>query len=484
MNSSNKAVFFCDGSAKPNKGFGGFGVYGYIYKDAERSKNIKHPAHPTLVFTPQGVLKEKTEAVIEVTHILEVIQAINNPVCTNNEAEILAMICALEKTSQIENLSEVNIYTDSAYVVNAFNEYMVKWKTLGWKRQDHKEISHLNEWMVIDKYKEAFLTAGVKVNVAWVQGHDTSHGNIMADMFSVIASNSAKRQLTDRSSEFNGVIYDSILTYADYKKSYLDKDIVFFFRDLYFSSNALDDTNYCFLSSSDNPNNKGKRDTSSIFVTNIGYVPEIVNKFKALYRSIERDYVSTCCIRLTKIDNKEFYRLAHLINIEDLLIKHVDGKVIYYTLIRDTAPFLFENVIDYPFIVDAAKLYNKTIDISNDHKANSEHLIVRDITERIVKDNKIVLSNKDKSVDFTDIVSDTVYLKQKLLATVGYDMPSYLALKNIENDIQKVYLILETKPDSNYCTLFINIVMSDRDIYSVNIDNKYLRSTTPVVLNK
>lgn len=475
-----KAVFFCDGSAAPNPGFGGYGVFGYTYKNSERSKNIKHPAYGTLFFTPGGVLKEKGEATIEVLRIVEVIHAMSNPSSTNNEAELLALITALTKASEMEGITEITVFTDSSYVVNSFNDDIDNWKVNGWKTRAGKDVSHIALMLQLDQHKTRFKELDVKVNVSWVKGHDESHGNNMADILSVAGSNSARRQLSE-GLPFNPVVFDSNLTYADYKKSYADRDILYFFRDLYFSSSELNDTNFCFLSTSDNPNNKGKRDTSSMFVTNIGFVPALMNTIKKLYRSVPRNYVTTCCAKISKLDNKEFYRLGHLINPEDLLVKKLEnGKVNYY-LIKDKQPFIFETNVDYPFMIDASKLFNNTLDVANEDKTNHPNIIVRDITERIVKDKKIVLSNKDKSVDFTDVVSDAVQLKQKLLMTVGYDIPSYLALKNIEEDIQQVNLILESKPNSNYCTLFVNIVMSDRNMYSVNIENKYLRSTTHVV---
>jgi len=477
----NKVVLFTDGSVKPNPGFGGYGIFGYVYKDREKHKNTKHPIHNNLFFTPDGILKEKSEAIIEVTHILEVIHAVNDPKCTNNRAELLALVYAFDKASQIENLAELTIFTDSSYLVKMFNHELEAIRNNGWRRKDNKEAAYVSEWSILYVYKTTFAEKGIKVRVEWVNSHADNYGNNIADIYSAIGSNSAKQQIENTTTKFNKVVYESYCSYTDYKKSYLDKDIVFFFKDLYFSSSNLDDRTYCFLSSSDNPNIKGKRDTSSIFATNIGYVPEIINKFKALYRSINRDYISTCCLKLSKLEDKELYRLAHLLNIEDLLVKQVNGKVVTYSIIRDTQPFIFENTADYPFIVDMTRLFCRMLDIEEEHKTGNEFIITRDITDKIVQEGKIVFSNKDKSIDFTDVVSDAVHLKQKLIVTIGYDIPSYLALKNIEKEIQKVYLLLETKPDSNYCTLFINIVMANRSIYSVNIDNKYLRSIKQVV---
>ena len=475
---ASKAVFFCDGSAKPtNPGFGGYGIFGYTYKETERSKNIKHPAHGTLFFTPGGVLKEKGTATIEVLRVVEVIHAVNNPLTSNNLAELLALQTALLKSNQMEDVTDVTVFTDSSYVVDAFNKNIDIWKRTNWKTQTGKDVSNVLEMMELDRIKAVLNERGIKMNVNWVKGHDESHGNQMADIFSVIGSNSARRQF-EAGTPFQKVVFESDLAYGDYKKTYLDRDVLYFMRDLYFTSAAVDDTGYCFLSTSDNPNNKGKRDTSSLFMTNVGQVPAFINQIKAIFRKVPRKYITTCTAKISILDNKELYRLIHLVNVEDMLVKKVKNDVVEYQFVRDDKPFLYEANVDYPFIMDASRVFARTVDIANSNKTDNPDLIVRDITDRIVKEKKIVLSNKDKSVDFTDVISDSVQLKQKLLMTVGYDIPSYLALKNIEEDIQQVYLILESKPNSNHCTLYIQIVTADRNMYSVNIENKYLRTTT------
>ena len=80
-----------------------------------------------------------------------------------------------------------------------------------------------------------------------------------------------------------------------------------------------------------------------------------------------------------------------------------------------------------------------------------------------------------RTADFSDLFENEITLRQKLLVTVGYDIPSYLALKNIEDKIQKVSLILDHQRDNNFCTMYIKIDTQDRSIYSINIENKFLK---------
>lgn len=469
-----KAVFYTDGSCRGNPGFGGYGVFGYIFKDSTRSKNIKHPVHNTINFTSTGLSKEKGQDNIEVTHIVEIIRSLNNPMSTNNEAELNAVLHAFKKAAHIPNLTSLTIYTDSNYIVSAYNENLTKWIENNWKRQDNKQIVHIAEWSVINGYRKAFAELGIDIKLIWIKGHSDNYGNNISDLYSIIGSNYAKQNLTVNNTDFNVDILDRTTTYSEYKKSYIEKDIVFFFRDLYFSSNKLNDVNYCFLSTSDNPNYIGKRDTSSIFISNIGFVPDIINRLKDVYRKADRNYVTTCCIKLNKFDNKDLYRLAHIIDVEKLIVKTDNIRRTVYSVVGDSSPFMYENSVDYPFIINASNLFTKMTYIDDEEYRARPNVYVKDITDRIVREGKIVISNKEKDIDLSSLEFTGIELKQKLILNLGYDIPNYLSLKNIEESIHKVNLILEVDLSNNLCTVYINIEMSDRNIYSVNIENKYL----------
>ena len=116
-----KLVLFMDGSCRPNPGFAGFGIYGYIYTDAEKPKNHKHPHHGTLYYTDIGVQKFKSVTPIAVSHVVEMIQAVGNSQSTNNEAELKAIVASLKKASTLEDIVDIALWTDSNYIVSAFN---------------------------------------------------------------------------------------------------------------------------------------------------------------------------------------------------------------------------------------------------------------------------------------------------------------------------------------------------------------------------
>jgi len=477
---SNKLVLFTDGSCRGNPGYAGFGIYGFFYSDADKAKNHKHPYHDTLYFTSTGIQRVKNETPIAVHSILEIVCALGSDKSTNNEAELKAFLVALKKANEIEKLTSVTIYTDSNYVVQAFNESLDNWIKNGWKRLDHKEIVHSSEWLKILQYREELTQKGCSITIAWIKGHtevrddNYSCGNNIADIYSVIGSNYARiNKLTQ-----DTVILDQTLSYADYKKSYHDKDFIFYFKDMYFSSNNLDDKNYCFISASDDSMLLGKRNNSSIFVTNIGYVPPIINQIKDFYREIQREYITTCCLKIGKLENKDISRMTNYINVRYMLLP-ISTHPRTYSLVGDKALFLYENTVSFPFIVNASEMFSKMAYIDSGMDDITSGLVNFDVTDIFIdlEKQKLKLTNKDKDIDFSDLIKDTIEFKQKLILKVGYDIPSFLALKNIEGEIKKVYLVIESNADSNFCTVYISILTKSRRIYSSNIGNKYLRKT-------
>lgn len=63
---------------------------------------------------------------------------------TNNRMELMAVIMGL---SQLKFPCEVEIYSDSAYVVNAFlQKWIEDWQKSGWKKADKKAVLNVDLW--------------------------------------------------------------------------------------------------------------------------------------------------------------------------------------------------------------------------------------------------------------------------------------------------------------------------------------------------
>ena len=63
---------------------------------------------------------------------------------TNNRMEVLAVIVGLKR---LKYPCKVEIYSDSAYTVNAFvNGWIYAWKKSGWKKADGKAVQNVDLW--------------------------------------------------------------------------------------------------------------------------------------------------------------------------------------------------------------------------------------------------------------------------------------------------------------------------------------------------
>ena len=92
---------------------------------------------------------------------------------TNNQMELLAAIKALES---LKEMCEVNLYTDSKYVKQGITEWIIKWKTNGFKNSKNKPVLNAELWMRLDK-----IASQHKVNWQWVKGHAGHIDNERAD---------------------------------------------------------------------------------------------------------------------------------------------------------------------------------------------------------------------------------------------------------------------------------------------------------------
>lgn len=102
---------------------------------------------------------------------------------TNNRMELMAVIKALEALTRP---CEVDLYSDSAYVINAFNQHWIEnWKKNGWKNSAKAEVANKDLWMRLLE-----LTAVHKVNFIKVKGHSDNEYNNRCDRLAV--SESAK----------------------------------------------------------------------------------------------------------------------------------------------------------------------------------------------------------------------------------------------------------------------------------------------------
>ena len=92
---------------------------------------------------------------------------------TNNQMELTAVIESLKTLNEPCN---VHITTDSKYVMNGIEEWIIKWKKNNWKNSNKKEVKNKELWIHLDSEVKKH-----KITWSWVKGHAGHYGNEIAD---------------------------------------------------------------------------------------------------------------------------------------------------------------------------------------------------------------------------------------------------------------------------------------------------------------
>lgn len=140
---------FTDGSSRGNPGPGG---YGSILRFVDRNGRV---------------------------HEKELSQGFR--LTTNNRMELLGVIVALEA---LKSPCEVTLYSDSQYVVNAFNQHWVDgWLKRGWKNAKKEPVKNPDLWKRLLAAKEPH-----QMEFVWVKGHAGHPENERCDALATAAA--------------------------------------------------------------------------------------------------------------------------------------------------------------------------------------------------------------------------------------------------------------------------------------------------------
>lgn len=102
---------------------------------------------------------------------------------TNNRMELMAVIAGLEA---LNRPCTVEVYSDSQYVVNAFNQHWVEgWIKKNWKRGKNESVKNVDLWKRLLAAKEPH-----SVTFHWVKGHDGHPQNERCDKLATTAADS------------------------------------------------------------------------------------------------------------------------------------------------------------------------------------------------------------------------------------------------------------------------------------------------------
>ena len=92
---------------------------------------------------------------------------------TNNRMELTAAINAIK---YFNNPESIEIITDSKYVKEGIQSWIVNWKKNGWKTKAKKPVKNKDLWIELDD-----LISKHKINWNWTKGHAGNKYNEKAD---------------------------------------------------------------------------------------------------------------------------------------------------------------------------------------------------------------------------------------------------------------------------------------------------------------
>ena len=109
---------------------------------------------------------------------------------TNNRMELLAAIVGLEA---LNRPCKVKLYSDSQYLVKAFNDHWIdSWIKKGWKRGKNEPVKNVDLWKRLMKAKEQH-----EVEFIWVKGHAGHEQNERCDELATTAADQPMDMLLD-----------------------------------------------------------------------------------------------------------------------------------------------------------------------------------------------------------------------------------------------------------------------------------------------
>lgn len=92
---------------------------------------------------------------------------------TNNQMELQAVISGLDALTKS---CEVELYTDSKYVIDGYTQWMDGWKARGWKKSNKKPVLNKELWQELDGKASKHI-----ITWHWVKGHSGHEENERVD---------------------------------------------------------------------------------------------------------------------------------------------------------------------------------------------------------------------------------------------------------------------------------------------------------------
>jgi ribonuclease HI len=99
---------------------------------------------------------------------------------TNNRMELMA---AIEGLQALTRPCDVDLFSDSQYVVKGIESWLAGWKRAGWVKRDRTPVLNADLWQTLD-----LELARHRVKAHWVRGHAGHQENERVDRLAATAA--------------------------------------------------------------------------------------------------------------------------------------------------------------------------------------------------------------------------------------------------------------------------------------------------------
>jgi len=103
----------------------------------------------------------------------------------------MELTAVIEALKCLKETCDVEIYCDSAYIVNAFNnDWITKWKNNGWINSSKDEVKNIALWKELDSLNDVHSISWIKV-----KGHSD---NLYNDKCDKLATDEIKKMKANK----------------------------------------------------------------------------------------------------------------------------------------------------------------------------------------------------------------------------------------------------------------------------------------------
>lgn len=412
-----------DGSARPNPGYAGWGIHGYIY---EMVTPTKGSGNPDYVLTANDYLSKTDKALQPNTPLVTPLQYIDgfgavHPTvggergCTNNQGELLGAIEALRIVLERPEIQRVRVWTDSRYVTENVR-HALNWRKNNWLRADNQPAANSGLWKEYLEILDELKSRGVDLAVNWNEGHAGNFGNELVDGTAFVGMRRATAGIFDKNIQFSDP--EGYWKYDSERHPFISH------RRMYYNTLAAQNVpgEYCLGEHDKDDDLAGKRMANGAYAYVVLDQPETVLEAVRNYSCRVADGNNT--VMIARVDY--IYRA----DVHKLLSSH--GEVVLNRPQRAASDLdaVAKNIDEHvtrehwpPLLID--RCVNELIQLKqilDDYRIGNPHMVTTDLTP-LIYESLVETSKKGEEKRITKLRPEFVVGTSSMDAVVNFRHP-------------------------------------------------------------